>query len=123
MSTSHATAYVDHLTRERRPPNTIAAARRVLRSLPDADTATREDVEAWWTTRAHLSPATRSNDLAILRTFYAWCRRWEHRDDDDHYAQPGALYRIMSPAERIAAMPAKARGKKTTAHFIRCRVE
>ena len=42
MHASHATAYIDHLTRERRPPNTIAAARRVLRSLPNPDTATRE---------------------------------------------------------------------------------
>ena len=80
MSTSDD--WIAHLTQERRPANTVAAARRVLRSLPDADTATREDVEAWWASRAHLSPATRSNDLAILRTFYAWCRRWEHRDDD-----------------------------------------
>ncbi len=63
MTTPHATAYLEHLTRERRPPNTVAAARRVMRSLPHADTATREDVEAWWASRAHLSPATRSNDL------------------------------------------------------------
>lgn len=42
MTTPHATAYLEHLTRERRPPNTIAAARRVLRSLPNPDTATRE---------------------------------------------------------------------------------
>ena len=61
MSTSDE--WIAHLTRERRPANTIAAARRVLRSLPNPDTATREDVEAWWASRAHLSPATRSNDL------------------------------------------------------------
>ena len=42
MSKLYASAYLDHLTRERRPPNTVAAARRVLRSLPDPDTATRE---------------------------------------------------------------------------------
>jgi len=35
MTTPHARAYVDHLTHERRPANTVAAARRVLRSLPD----------------------------------------------------------------------------------------
>ena len=80
MSTSDD--WIAHLTQERRPANTVAAARRVMRSLPNASDATREDVEAWWASRAHLSPATRSNDLAILRTFYAWCRRWEHRDDD-----------------------------------------
>jgi len=35
MSKSYASAYLEHLTQERRPVNTIAAARRVLRSLPD----------------------------------------------------------------------------------------
>ena len=74
--------WLEHLTRERRPPNTIAAARRVMRSLPNASTATREDVEAWWASRAHLSPATRSNDLALLRMFYDFAIIWEHRDDD-----------------------------------------
>ena len=75
-------AYLDHCAAERVTPNTIAARRRVLRSLPDAGTATREQVEAWWASRADLSPATRTNDLAILRTFYRWARIWEHRDDD-----------------------------------------
>lgn len=104
MSKSYASAYLEHLTQERRPANTIAAARRVLRSLPDADTATREDVEAWWASRSHLSPATRSNDLAILRTFYSWCRRWEHRDDDptlriDAPKVPKGLPRPISRAD------------------------
>ncbi len=110
MTTPHATAYIDHLARERRPPNTIAAARRVLRSLPNPDTATREDVESWWASRAHLSPATRSNDLAILRTFYAWCRRWEHRDDDptlriDAPKVPRGLPRPMSRADLTRLLP------------------
>ena len=110
MSKSYASAYIAHLTQERRPPNTIAATRRVLRSLPDADTATREDVEAWWATRSHLSPATRSNDLAILRTFYAWCRRWEHRDDDptlriDAPKVPRGLPRPMSRADLTRLLP------------------
>jgi catalase len=39
-------------------------------------------------------------------------RHWEHREDDDHYAQPGALYRLMSPAEqeRLAANTARSMG-------------
>lgn len=77
-----ADAHLDHLRAERQPPNTIAARARVLRSVGNPDTATREDIEAWWRTRAHLSPATRSNDLANLRAFYRWAKRWEHRDDD-----------------------------------------
>jgi integrase len=102
MSTSDD--WITHLTRERRPANTVAAARRVMRSLPTASTATREDVEAWWASRAHLSPATRSNDLATLRTFYAWARRWEHRDDDptlriDAPKVPRGLPRPISRAD------------------------
>ena len=53
-----------------------------MRSVGNAGTATREEVEAWWLTRAHLAPATRHNDLANLRSFYRWAKRWEHRDDD-----------------------------------------
>jgi integrase len=68
--------------RDRVPPNTIAARRRTLASIGDAGIATRDDIELWWNSRAHLSKATRSADLANLRTFYKWCRRWEHRDDD-----------------------------------------
>ena len=75
-------AHLDHLDAEREPPNTIASRRRVLASLGNAGTASREEVEAWWATRRDKAPGTRSNDLANLRTFYKWCRRWEHRDDD-----------------------------------------
>lgn len=74
--------WLDHLAAEHVPANTIAARARVLRSLGNAGTATREEVEAWWATRRELSPATRSNDLANLRAFYKWAERWEHRSDD-----------------------------------------
>ena len=76
------TAWLAHQRAEGVALNTVAARARVLRSLPNAGTATREEVEAWWAERRHLSPATRSNDLACLRSFYRWARRWEHRDDD-----------------------------------------
>ena len=75
-------AWLSYLTAERIPPNTVAARARVLRSVGNAGTATRGEVEAWWSTRRDLSPATRSNDLACLRSFYRWCARWEHREDD-----------------------------------------
>lgn len=77
-----ADAYLAWCAHHDTPSNTIASRRRTLRSLQGAGTATREDVEAWWDARAHLSTGTRSNDLANLRSFYKWCRRWEHRDDD-----------------------------------------
>lgn len=76
-------AWLTYLARERgRASNTIAAYRRVLETLPAAPTASREDVEAWWRSRAHLSPSTRNQELSAVREFYKWCRRWEHRDDD-----------------------------------------
>jgi len=54
----------------------------VLRNIGNAGTATREEVEAWWLSRADLSPATRALDIGTLRSFYKWCVRWEHRPDD-----------------------------------------
>lgn len=75
--------WLDYLEAEHHPANTIARRRSVLRSIGNAGTATREDVEAWWATRRDLSPATRANDLACLRSFYKWCHRWEHRSPSD----------------------------------------
>lgn len=63
-------------------PNTIKRRAATLRSVGCAGTATREQVECWWTSRNQAAPATRANDLANLRAFYRWCQRWEHRDDD-----------------------------------------
>ena len=74
--------WIEHLRAERTPANTIARRASVLRSIGNAGTATREEVEAWWAGRRHLSPATRSNDLACLRQFYKWADRWDHRADD-----------------------------------------
>ena len=82
MSDDLTDAYLAHCEQEREPVNTVKARRRVLSSIGCAGTASREDVELWWSSRAHLAPATRTNDLAILRSFYRWCAIWEHRDDD-----------------------------------------
>jgi integrase len=79
---SLSTEWLAHLKAERTPSNTIAARARVLRSVGAAGTATREEIESWWASRRDRSPATRANDLACLRSFYKWARRWEHRDDD-----------------------------------------
>lgn len=65
-----------------RSPNTIASRRRVLRSVGNAGTATREDIEAWWASRTHLAPGTRVVDLSHLREFYKWCMIYEHRETD-----------------------------------------
>lgn len=77
-----ATAFKVYMEQERVPANTMKARLRTLRSVGCPGTVSREGLEIWWRARAHLSPATRSNDLANLRTFYKWCRIWEHRDDD-----------------------------------------
>lgn len=75
-------AMIQHMEDRNKPGNTITSMARTLRSVGNAGTATREDVEAWWKTRADLSPSTQSADLSNLRGFYKWCRIWEHRDDD-----------------------------------------
>lgn len=75
-------AWLDWMAAARIPAHTVARRRAVLRSIGNAGAATRGDVETWWTSRAHLSAATRANDLACLRSFYRWAIRWEHRGDD-----------------------------------------
>ena len=77
-----ALAWIEYQEREHVPPNTVLRRTATLRSIGNAGTASREEVESWWATRRHLSPATRSNDLACLRAFYRWAQRWEHRPDD-----------------------------------------
>jgi integrase len=76
-------AWIQWCRNEGIPANTIHRRLTTLRSLPNAGTATREDVEAWWAagTTRH-APASRANILANLRSFYRWARRWEYRDDD-----------------------------------------
>jgi integrase len=77
-----ALAWIEHQEREHVPPNTVLRRTATLRSIGNAGTASREEVEAWWATRRDHAAATRSNDLACLRSFYRWCARWEHREDD-----------------------------------------
>lgn len=65
-----------------RAPNTIAGRLRVLRSVGNAGTATRDDLGLWWESRADLAPGTRIVDLSHLREFYGWCELFEYRMDD-----------------------------------------
>lgn len=87
-------AYIAWSLREHVPDNTIRRRRAVLRSVGNAGDATRAEIEAWWTTRAHLMDSTRANDLAVLRAFYKWCQTWEHRTDN-----PTARIRIPRPPQ------------------------
>lgn len=65
-----------------RSQHTLARYRAVLAQIEDPVNATREDVEAWWTTRFGMSQSTRSNELACLRSFYRWATRFDYRTDD-----------------------------------------
>ena len=58
--------FLEWLRRDRNySPNTIAAYRRVLATINDPETATRDDVEDWWLDRDHLSPATRRQETTV----------------------------------------------------------
>lgn len=65
-----------------RSPHTLERYRSVLRQFPDPVTVTQEQVEEWWSTRTHLAPGTRANELACLRSFFKWATRFDHRPDD-----------------------------------------
>ena len=78
-------AHIEWLERQKvKSPNTIASRARVLRSVGNAATATRDDLRAWWEERAarDLTPGTRAVDLAHLRAFYKWATIHLHRADD-----------------------------------------
>ncbi len=89
---SLAQEYLRYLTEDRRySPNTIATYRRTYGTFPGMETADRDAVEAWWNSRTDKAPTTRRNELAAVRSFYAWCRIWEHRgptDDPTHRIKP-----------------------------------
>jgi site-specific recombinase XerD len=73
-------AYAEH--DRNRSPHTLARYRSVLAQIPDVTHATQPEIQAWWESRYHLSPATRSNELACLRSFYRWLTKFDHRPDD-----------------------------------------
>lgn len=65
-----------------RAENTHRSRRRVLKSVGNAGTATREELEKWWTDRANLAVGTRIVDLSQLREFYRWCVIYDHLEKD-----------------------------------------
>lgn len=66
----------------RRSPRTIERYWYTLKQIPSPSTATIAEFEEWWATRYELSPATRANELACLRTFFKWMTKFDHRPDD-----------------------------------------
>jgi len=88
-----------------RSPKTIASRVRVLHSVGNAGTATRDELQTWWESRAHLATGTRAVDLSHLRGFYDWCQLFDERADD--------------PSVRIRAPKVKNRiPKKATSHDV-----
>lgn len=76
-------AWLDWLAHERgRSANTVSTYARTMKTLPNAATATREEVEAWWKARANNAPTTRANELSAVRSFYLWASRFDHRADN-----------------------------------------
>lgn len=79
-------AFLTYAQRDRlRSPHTLARYQAVLGRLVqygDPLTLDTDDLERWWGSRFELSPATRSNELACLRSFYKWATRFDHRLDD-----------------------------------------
>lgn len=65
-----------------RSPHTISRYRATLAQLDDPLHADLATIQAWWDTRLERAPATRSNELACLRTFYRWATKFDHRADD-----------------------------------------
>lgn len=87
-----------------RSPATITTYRRTFRSFPEIEDAGRDEAEAWWATRRDKSPRTRANELAAIRSFYSWCRRFGHRgptDDPTHRLDAPAIeQRLPRPIGR-----------------------
>lgn len=77
-------AYAEH--DRMRAKNTLARYRLVLRKVEslgiDLLTADVDDIQRWWDSRLSMSPATRDNELACLRSFYRWATKFDHRADD-----------------------------------------
>ena len=97
--------FLTYLREDRnRSPNTIATYRRTYATFPGLERADREAVEAWWASRRDKSPRTRANELAAIRSYFAWCRRFEHRgptDDPTHRIDPPKIeQRLPRPIGR-----------------------
>lgn len=98
--------FIEWATHDRmRSPHTITRYRAVLATLTpfgDPMTLTRDDLDAWWTSRIPLidgtprSAASRSNELACVRTYYRWATKKNHRPDD-----PSAGLDFLTPENHV----------------------
>lgn len=86
------TRWLDHLASRNLAENTLKTYARTLRTIPDPEAATVDDIDKWWASRSTLAPTTRVNELAAVKSFYLWCRRHDHRPGTDD-----PTYRIEPP--------------------------
>jgi site-specific recombinase XerD len=86
-----------------RSDKTVISRLRVLRAVNNAGTITRDDLEAWWESRAQLATGSRAVDLSHLKQFYAWCQAYDRRVDD-----PTARIRRPRVKNRIPRKASKA---------------
>lgn len=103
--------WLDWLRYDRgRAENTLRAYTRTVRTLPNIETATREEVEAWWRSRAvgddgqPRPHASRNNELSAIRSYYRWAVRFEHRVDNptsrvDMLRKQGRVSRFIAKAD------------------------
>lgn len=63
-------------------PDTVRRYTGVLTKLDGIADWTLEDADEWWTSRRDAAPATRDSDLGVVRSFFTWMTRWDHRPDD-----------------------------------------
>lgn len=81
--------WLDWLRHDRgRAENTLRSYTKTMRTIPDAENATREDIERWWRSRAvdedgnQRPHSSRNNELSAVRSYYRWAVRFDHRKDD-----------------------------------------
>lgn len=113
-------AWLDWLRHTRgRSANTIRTYRRSIKTLPNIQTATREDVEAWWRARAVDAKGNprphsgRNNELSAIRSYCKWAVRFDHRTDDptvrlDQLRKQGRVSRFIGKedlARLLAILP------------------
>ena len=73
--------WMAYLKRRNRSPATIASYRSVIagyvREVGDPIAATVEDVEAWWESIEHLTPAAQARSLSAVSSFYKWAAKYD----------------------------------------------
>lgn len=101
--------YISHLERSSKPSNTVKARAHILKSIGNAGTASREEVEEWYYAKTHLSPASKASTISGLRSFYKWCKKEELRTDDPTFhieapKVPNGLPRPIKDSDLIRAL-------------------